>query len=91
IITHTVGAPAVHHCHSCGGVADIDAVSTGTPGRAAENCQFEHIANLTASFAPLPSKFHYPDYLYLQGLSASQLLVFPSNSAAAKACSSGSM
>ncbi|KAK9357280.1 hypothetical protein V1504DRAFT_86394 [Lipomyces starkeyi] len=76
-----VGAAAVHHCHSCGGV----------PTSSTSVLDFEHIATVTASVAPLPTEFHYPDYLYLQSFQLLKCSSFPSNSTAAKACSSGSM
>ncbi|KAK9343605.1 hypothetical protein V1522DRAFT_356320 [Lipomyces starkeyi] len=74
-------AAAVNHCP--------DRRVAPTPSTSVLN--FDHITTVT-SIAPLPTNFHYSDYLYL---SEFQLLnycsTFPTNSSDAKACSSGNI
>ncbi|KAK9357799.1 hypothetical protein V1504DRAFT_30938 [Lipomyces starkeyi] len=76
-----VGAAADHHCHSCGGVS--------TPSTSV--LDFEHITPVTGSIAPLPTGFHYPDYLYLSDFQLLKCSAFAPTSADAKACSSGNL
>jgi hypothetical protein len=51
--------------------------------------QLDHIATVTKSIAPLPTGFHYPDYLYLSDFQLLNCSSFSAHSADANACSSG--
>ncbi|KAK9428208.1 hypothetical protein V1505DRAFT_229626 [Lipomyces doorenjongii] len=74
-----VSAAAVQHCEH---------YLVPTPSTSV--LDFDHIATVTGSIAPLPTEFHYPDYLYLSnGFQLLNCSSFAANSEDAKACSSG--
>ncbi|KAK9489506.1 hypothetical protein V1508DRAFT_361844 [Lipomyces doorenjongii] len=74
-----VSAAAVRHCEH---------YLVPTPSTSV--LDFDHIATVTGSIAPLPTEFHYPDYLYLSnGFQLLNCSSFAANSEDAKACSSG--
>ncbi|KAK9387410.1 hypothetical protein V1515DRAFT_615719 [Lipomyces mesembrius] len=75
-----VSAAAVSHCHSCGG---------GVPTPSTSVLDFDHIATVTASVVPLPTGFHYPDYLYLGDFQLLKCSSYSANSTETNACSSG--
>ncbi|KAK9481530.1 hypothetical protein V1527DRAFT_499681 [Lipomyces starkeyi] len=52
--------------------------------------RFDHITAVT-SIAPLPTNFHYSDYLYLSEFQLLNCSSFSTNSSDAKACSSGNI
>ncbi|KAK9350118.1 hypothetical protein V1523DRAFT_355935 [Lipomyces doorenjongii] len=73
-----VSAAAVHHCHE-----------GAVPTPSTSILDFDHIATVINSIAPLPTGFHYPDYLYLSDFQLLNCSSFPAYSADANACSSG--
>ncbi|KAK9342122.1 hypothetical protein V1522DRAFT_358783 [Lipomyces starkeyi] len=81
ILAPRVDAAAVYHCHTCGGV----------PTPKTSVLDFEHITTMTASIEPLPTGFHYEDYLYLSDFQLIKCSAFAPNSTYAGACSSGNI
>ncbi|KAK9324943.1 hypothetical protein V1517DRAFT_316151 [Lipomyces orientalis] len=71
-------ASAVHRCH----VGAVPTPSTTI-------LDLDHIATVTKSIAPLPTGFHYPDYLYLSDFQLFNCSSFSANTSEANACSSG--
>ncbi|KAK9384227.1 hypothetical protein V1515DRAFT_618198 [Lipomyces mesembrius] len=86
ILALRVSAAAVHHCHE-------GAVPTPSTSILDVSIwpvfQLDHIATVTNSTAPLPTGFHYSDYLYLSDFQLLNCSSFAAHSAAANACSSG--
>ncbi|KAK9312164.1 hypothetical protein V1522DRAFT_438193 [Lipomyces starkeyi] len=78
VLALRVSAAAVHHCH----VGAVPTPSTSI-------LDLDHIATITKSIAPLPTGFHYPDYLYLSDFQLLNCSSFSAHSADANACSSG--
>ncbi|KAK9237155.1 hypothetical protein V1525DRAFT_344535 [Lipomyces kononenkoae] len=69
---------------------DCSVVLTPTPSSSL--LDFDHIAAVTEPITPLPTEFHYPDYLYLSnGFQLLDCSSFPGTSADAQACSSGNI
>ncbi|KAK9234177.1 hypothetical protein V1525DRAFT_428658 [Lipomyces kononenkoae] len=77
----TLGLPvstaALHHC---------PLPIAPTPSTSVLN--FDHITTVT-SIAPLPTEFHYSDYLYISEFQLLNCSSFGTNSSDAKSCSSG--
>ncbi|KAK9372171.1 uncharacterized protein V1513DRAFT_359903, partial [Lipomyces chichibuensis] len=78
ILGFRVSAAAVHHCHA-----------GAVPTPSTSILDLGHIATVTKSIVPLPTGFHYPDYLYLSDFQLLNCSSFPAHSPDANACSSG--